>query len=226
MLRTPLRLCVALLAFTLGLTTVWLADLGAQLGDAALDRLMGTPKPADLSAPAPARDADAYAVYSHLLEAEFVWPDVRLLVIERRTESMGPLAAESLGEPGSCFAPVALPETIRDYLSVNGRGRQRLQAAFRLPVPYELVGQEELAGLGPKDVDVFWTHFNARYPGAPGLLTLSAVGFNEERTQAIVYATHACGDACGGGTYYVLERRSGGWEVVRRRMAWRAAPTS
>jgi hypothetical protein len=47
-------------------------------------------------------------------------------------------------------------------------------------------------------------------------VSFSAVGFNKDRTVAVVYATYWCGPLCGRGTYYMLDKRDGEWINVRQ----------
>jgi hypothetical protein len=46
-------------------------------------------------------------------------------------------------------------------------------------------------------------------------VSFSAVGFNEDRTVAVVYAIYWCGPLCGRATYYILDKRNGRWANVR-----------
>lgn len=53
-----------------------------------------------------------------------------------------------------------------------------------------------------------------RYPDTGGLTQLSRVGFNRNRTEALVYIQHVCGSLCAY-TYFVrLEKHFGSWLVV------------
>lgn len=45
-------------------------------------------------------------------------------------------------------------------------------------------------------------------------VSFSAVGFNKDRTLAVLYATYFCGPLCARGTYYVLEKHNGQWDTV------------
>jgi hypothetical protein len=46
-------------------------------------------------------------------------------------------------------------------------------------------------------------------------VAFSAVGFNKDRTLAVLYATYFCGRRCARGTYYLLEKHNGQWNTVR-----------
>lgn len=72
-----------------------------------------------------------------------------------------------------------------------------LEEAFRK-------GQEE------KGRDV-WQGFRETFPNAAGYLVLSAVGFNPEKTIALVYVEHRCGNHCGAANYCVLQKLGGVW---------------
>jgi hypothetical protein len=44
---------------------------------------------------------------------------------------------------------------------------------------------------------------------------VSAVGFNNGRTRALVYTGHHCGNLCGGGQYHLLVKKEGKWQIDR-----------
>jgi hypothetical protein len=47
--------------------------------------------------------------------------------------------------------------------------------------------------------------------------TLDSVAFNADKTIAVVNMGHSCGNRCGGGTFYVLEKKDGIWKNMRWR---------
>ncbi len=53
-----------------------------------------------------------------------------------------------------------------------------------------------------------------------GYLTLSGVGFNPSRTQAIFYVEHMCGGLCGGGWYVLMEKVGGTWQFRDKHFTW------
>ena len=59
-----------------------------------------------------------------------------------------------------------------------------------------------------------WNEYYRQYPDSGGLLEFSAVGFNPDKTIAVVYMGHSCGDLCGGGTFHVLEKIDGKWKPL------------
>jgi hypothetical protein len=48
----------------------------------------------------------------------------------------------------------------------------------------------------------------------PNRLTLSAIGFNRERSKAFVTAIYVCGPLCGLGADFFFERKGGKWKSV------------
>jgi hypothetical protein len=45
-------------------------------------------------------------------------------------------------------------------------------------------------------------------------LILSGVGFNSDKTIALVYVEHRCGNMCSS-RYYILEKRNGQWSKCK-----------
>ena len=56
-----------------------------------------------------------------------------------------------------------------------------------------------------------WEGFRQRFPNSTGYVILSVVGFNSDRTKAVVYVEHRCGNLCGEAHFYVLQKRDGLW---------------
>jgi len=81
--------------------------------------------------------------------------------------------------------------------------------------PHRFVSGAELEeafrkGQEGKTHDV-WQGFRETFPNAAGYLILSAVGFNSEKTIALVYLEHRCGNRCGAANYYVMQKLGGVW---------------
>jgi hypothetical protein len=60
-------------------------------------------------------------------------------------------------------------------------------------------------------------------PYTGGWIELSAIGFNADKTVAVVYMGHLCGGLCGGGQFHVLQKKDGKWEPLKwqgKRCAW------
>ena len=131
-------------------------------------------------------DSDAYAIYSVLLPAERV--GVTAYNIKDQTER-GPLPM--------CVIPPANQEQIYrsviDQFVTRNKEKLSLKRSFDLPA-YNLISPRD------KVLPIF---------------EVSAVGFNNEHTRALVYVGHICGGLCGGGTYHLMVKINGKWEPDR-----------
>jgi hypothetical protein len=56
-----------------------------------------------------------------------------------------------------------------------------------------------------------WNAFYAKYPGSPGLITVSRVGLDREKTLALFYVGLNCGGLCGHGQLHVLKKEGDVW---------------
>jgi hypothetical protein len=65
-----------------------------------------------------------------------------------------------------------------------------------------------------------WKRFFDAYPGASGVIGLSAVGFNQAQDQALVYTTFVGDYGSGQGYYVLLAKQDGTWRVEQTVIAW------
>jgi len=154
--------------------------------------------------------AAAYEVYAAILPT--AWPlravNAASLVIRSETRNF-----HMCLEPDSTSAPLVGP-AIADYIRVNARG-WLLQRRLRIAKPYELVSDEYLSRFrNTKDRD-YWKAFYTRYPESGGWLEFSAVGFNADRTIAVVYMAAHYGWLGGEGSFHVLHKVQGRWEPLQ-----------
>jgi len=168
------------------------------------------PKPAPYDVP------EAYEVYAALLPMEWTSKDANAhyLVIQEETDagpSFGPL------EPvRKCYPPEFLKTyggVMDEFEKVNQEPKLLLRK-LAIEKPYQLVPKSVIAGFFKYDVFTGWQSFDSHFPEAEGYLDLSAVGFNPDKTQALVYIGHHCGALCGGGRYHLIEKKAGKWEEV------------
>lgn len=155
-------------------------------------------------------DPDAYAVYASLLPNEWtvtVAHARRLLFQRETTTNRECMPSGGLLETG--WKPV-----LDNFRRENARVR-RLRSGFPLGIAYDVAPAAEIKAsfhAVAGDPDFGWTGFTARYPDAGhSIMVASAVGFDPEKRQAIVYMAHSCGSLCGGGKYHYLEKVAGSW---------------
>jgi hypothetical protein len=135
-------------------------------------------------------EAEAYEVYGAILPTELPYQvaNAKSLVIQSETEGYK-----------MCLRPEAESEKIigqasSQYVKLNEK-TWLLKRGLRIKKPYELAPFDKLRSA-----------LNSR-----GWIELSAVGFNADKTVAVVYMGHHCGGLCGGGGFHVLQKKGGKW---------------
>jgi hypothetical protein len=172
----------------------------------ALASILSLTLPAQNSAPPEYDDPDAYEIYSRLLMGEQSYDSAKgTLVIRQET-------LDSVKLEDSCLAPEAVrefKEAIADYK--RHTKAMLLQRRFEIDKPYELVNAETI---GTLIKDHTWDEFYKRYPDSGGVLMVSAVGFNQKKTLAIVYTWSSCNNLCGNGSFALLKKVDGKWKLA------------
>jgi hypothetical protein len=154
----------------------------------------------------PYEDQEAYEVYSAILPLE--WPlrdaHAKRLIIQNETKGY-----EMCLRPEKEWQEKIGP-AISDYVKANAKP-SLLQPRIKVGAPYRLIIADELRSTIQT---AGWEGFYQRYPDSGGWMELSAVGFNVNKTVAVVYMGHHCGPLCGGGGFHVLEKKDGKWVAV------------
>ena len=154
----------------------------------------------------PYEDQEAYGVYSAILPSE--WPlrdaHAKRLIIQNETQGY-----EMCLRPQDEWQEKIGP-AISDYVRSNAKP-SLLQPSIKVEVPYRLIIADELKSAIQT---TGWEGFYQRYPDSGGWMELSAVGFNVNKTVAVVYMAHHCGPLCGGGSFHVLEKKDGKWVAL------------
>jgi hypothetical protein len=157
--------------------------------------------------------AEAYEVYTVVISSQFPSTDSRTnrLVIKAETK-----------DSQMCLVPDEPSEkiigsAIADYIKQNLQIRQ-LQRKFNLNKPYTLLADEEMTSSVQLSPDKRHA-FHPIYPDFGGLIQLSAVGFNADKTIAVVFYEQSCGPLCGEGEFHVLQKQAGKWHPF----AWKGS---
>jgi hypothetical protein len=183
--------------------------------------------PAPPPKPSVALDDEEYAVYSALLQSLYA-SGAKVLVIDNFVSGCVPVGNNAEGERAWQQSldklPSKLPKlsakTIADFKS-KARTCRNLEAKLTLPAKYILLSQAERRAIFSKaDVNKSWQSFNQKYPGANGYINVSNIGFNEDRTQALVDTFRKCGDKCGGERMVLLTKANGKWSVTATHKIW------
>ncbi len=151
---------------------------------------------------------DAYRIYSLLLPHEESYGFAKAtLIIQEETVSKVVAASEP------CVTPEAarrFKDAIADYNRLN-RKQGLLKRQFQIEKSYEIVSSDTIGALFKNGG---WDSFYKRYPDSGGYIIMSAVGFNKEKTRAIVYTGSSCGGLCGSWSFHLLEKIDGNWKEV------------
>lgn len=169
-----------------------------------------------------APDLDEYSVYTSLLQQEFIAKRTKEIVIRKQTD------VENFSDDKSpAYLTESLPslekQTFEDFGSRNKKFAE-LTEKFNLKVKVNIVG-EEIDRIFRKGrqrnskVDG-WEAFHKKYPTAGAIITLSRVGFNGDKTQALMFIAHGCSWLCGEGNYVLLVKKDGNWKIEKKLMAW------
>jgi hypothetical protein len=173
----------------------------------------GSPTGSCKNAALGAVDTEEYAVYTAVLAEKAIpkiVPGMVLLVLSPVAYGAEPdLTVEDLRRRFERAGAWIKTSTLTSYLS---RGRVCLDldkltvdiAVEKINPRIGVVSIEQL-----KQVDKEISHY-----------TVSRVGFDGTRKQAIVFVVHHCGPLCGEGMAYVLEKRSGRWRIVESIQEW------
>lgn len=161
-------------------------------------------------------DPEAYAVYSALIRGYVAREKAEagnLVLVAETTQY--PSFSGGAGRIDSCIkAPkgeeTSFAEMISSYKEAN-KTPVVLQQKFDIPSKYQIVPSSTIKGLFSVKGQDGWKTYQERYPNTPGYMDMSAVGFNKDKTIAVVYFARHCGWLCADGTYYVLRKLENAW---------------
>ena len=109
-------------------------------------------------------------------------------------------------------------ETVDSFRSRNDAAYP-IRPDMDLGSPYTLLsqaGRNRIFGQNQSGWEIFYN----RYPQAPGITTLSRVGFNASFDQALVYIGTQSNWLAGAGYYVLLKKADGAWSIDQQVMAW------
>jgi hypothetical protein len=151
-------------------------------------------------------DVDEYSVYSVVLSDDrYIDANTKQVVIKNHTAPG--FTVEGLQNSMPSLSRV----TIDDYES-KSKSISLLKAELGLKVKYKLITDEEVDNIfrrgGPA-----WEVFHSKFPGSKGLIGLSRVGFNSDRTQALVHVGFGCDWNCGDSQLIFLRKDKNAWRI-------------
>jgi hypothetical protein len=93
-------------------------------------------------------------------------------------------------------------------------------ARLRLRMPLLLLDRRALALLPREDPDKYWQEYYQRFPGASGIIELSAIGYSADGSAGVLMVDTGCGSLCGNGYIVVVKRDRGLWRLARIQNTW------
>lgn len=185
---------------SLNLLTVAFVLLGMVLPQAA-PAPSASPSPQNTPQTPPLyNDDEGYAVLSALLTGDPARPTKATTLIQATTSGWTcPKAAAA--------APPDFREALQDFAAVNKNG-WTLQEKLTLDHPYKLLSDADLQG--------GIIRYRQSHPGASGFTSVSAVGFNGDKTAALVFMSYHCGPLCGEGELVAFRKTNGKWTRLKR----------
>lgn len=173
-----------------------------------------TPRPT--ITPTPDATFEEELVYKALMEANYPF-DLLVIMDTTQTDIIGLASDETYQFVKENMTRLSA-DTLDDFKSKNV-GSDLLKASMVLGTRYLLFTEkdkQELFQINQSGWDVFYN----RYPEAPGIMTLSRVGFNSKVDQALVYLGIQSHWLAGSGYYYLLNKVDGEWVIDQQVMTW------
>ena len=157
-------------------------------------------------------EAEEYLVYTALIKSLYTDSPALQVILNDHTELSKIASAEKITELGQGSPAIAL-----DFQHRNLQ-KYPLQDHLILAAILILISNEDF-----KKIIGSWLNadsFYAAFPNAQGFLTLSRVGFNPARTQAIAYSAELKGPLNGAGYLYFLVKTNNQWTIQTKILDW------
>jgi hypothetical protein len=164
---------------------------------------------------------DEYAVYSAVLRHGLAADTPRVVVAKHTAVRLDLIEALRV-HPNAVLAELAPPPAVLEDFVIANKDQTVLEPQLDLAMEYVLLDNAEInTAFGPEG----WKGFYTRYPGAPGVVRVSRIGFDTELQHALVMIEQICGSECGAGRLVYLSRvETGSWRVLAGELIWVAGP--
>ena len=159
---------------------------------------------------------EEYEVYSALLREKFLKDCERKLCIDELTfdgdlsESIGTLSFRT----GKVMPEM---EAIRDFKD-NNKEPSKIESEKISGIDYMVFGAKDYVKVFDEN-DEGWDFFHDTYK-MEEIITLSRVGFNADKTQAVLYQSFQAGQLAGQGFYVKMAKVKGNWEIEEEHSLW------
>lgn len=163
-------------------------------------------------------DDNEYQIYSLILNEEFTSND--LVVTQKTSKSNFSLTNDSFQPLKTEFTNINA--TIFTALVDNNVLAYNLENKFTVPTKKTtLISYEELLYFfNSKDINQGWSNFYRKYPNSNGTIEMSRVGFNSDKSQAIVAVGHYYGSLGADGLLIYLTKEQNSWRIIKTINSW------
>jgi hypothetical protein len=165
------------------------------------------------------RDNEDYAIYSLLLDKLYSNSRTPFVGILEQTD----LFTRPRGTPDSTLNFVRkqtseeISQEVIDDFKIKNQKSYKLNDNFRINIRYLLLPKKDIQDLFSTGGG--WAELNEKY-SIDQIIKFSKIGFNRERTQALVYTSTQSGPKTGYGLYVYLTKESGIWTIKREVEVW------
>jgi hypothetical protein len=163
--------------------------------------------------------AEEYAVYTAVLSQIKISPSdgkrAKLWVIRTRTNDK---MSEVIDHVGSCGEDLLSPnlKLLLDDLRAKNPKEYSLARRFPTTHRYVLISQERFNAFFDNDRGLLgFEDYYKRFRHGTGFTRLSRVGFNANRSQAIVCLSYNCSGICAYDQFWLLSKVRGRWKTIK-----------
>ena len=154
-------------------------------------------------------DPEAYRVYAAILPDNPGYKYSSSTLIIR--EGTRYYYSDSCFEPGTKYEAL-VDSAIADYRRVN-RVPWKLARLFPISKPYQFAPESDFAGFMWKTASPLGEYIR-NHPDFAGYIELSAVGFNQAKTVAVVYTAYKGAGLSAGWDVVILRKEKGDWKEL------------
>jgi hypothetical protein len=170
------------------------------------------------------RDVDEYAVWNAVL-TKYASGNVKALVLRDRTATQNLTIVRLPDFEGAASEAVS-------NLKAKNQAQYIVENKFSVNVACTLFPRETENGLfqypadnrldrpALKRIQDGWSRFHQDHPGAQGLISISRVGFNSDKTVAVVYIGIQASVMRANGTCFLLAKKNGSWVIEHQDVIW------
>lgn len=159
----------------------------------------------------PTIDSDEYLIYSTVLRA---LTNHDKMIVMRESTLARPLNDFEIQKVKSETRQPLTAEMLEDFQRKNARLWKLSSKRLKLGNNVHLLDDKSYQEMRKKGQ--FWSQFAERFPAADTLVSISRVGFDAKKGEAIIYLDTAKGNLAGEGVVLRLVKRDGEWKVKFR----------